>query len=99
IPGNYIVKSYSRGELFPFPINLLTLEQFFNRSLTAEEAKKLLDDVREKIEAPKNSEEFVLSRVGRELYEAFYLGYTLKQWERHPRELDASVCGRIPIRL
>jgi UDP-galactopyranose mutase len=41
----------------------------------------------------------VLSQVGRELYEAFYLGYTLKQWDRHPRELDPSVCGRIPVRL
>lgn len=48
---------------------------------------------------PKNSEEFVLSRVGRELYEAFYLRYTLKQWGKHPRELDPSICGRIPIRF
>jgi UDP-galactopyranose mutase len=48
---------------------------------------------------PRNSEEFVLGRVGRELYEAFYLNYTLKQWGTHPRELDPQVCGRVPVRL
>ncbi|MES2478267.1 MAG: UDP-galactopyranose mutase [Bacteroidota bacterium] len=100
IPGNYIVKSSTKGELFPFPINLLTLGQFFKISdLTAESATQLLEEKREKIEHPANSEEFVLSRVGREMYEAFYLGYTLKQWSIHPRDLAPSVCGRIPVRL
>lgn len=100
IPGYYFVKTFFRGELFPFPINLLTLRQFFGMpDLTVESAKLLLESKRQKIEQPKNSEEFVLSRVGKELYEAFYLGYTLKQWDRHPRELDPSVCGRIPIRF
>lgn len=99
IPGNYFVKSNTQGQLFPFPINLLTLEQFFNvDKLDAQSAEKLLDAKREKIESPKNSEEFVLSRVGRELYEAFYLGYTLKQWDIHPKDLAPSVCGRIPVR-
>lgn len=100
VPGNYLVTSYSRGEYFPFPINLLTLAQFFKRDkLTPEQGQELLEDVREKIEVPKNSEEFVLSRVGREMYEAFYLGYTLKQWDMHPRDLSPSVCGRIPVRF
>lgn len=99
IPGDYEVKSYCQGQLFPFPINLTTLEQFFNRKLDAQSARKLLDRVREAGEAPANSEEFVLGRVGRELYEAFYLNYTLKQWELHPRDLAPSVCGRIPVRL
>lgn len=99
IPGNYEVKSYTRGELFPFPINLLTLEQFFKRKFTAEEAMQFLDEIRIPNDDPQNSEEFVLSRVGKELYEAFYLGYTLKQWEMHPKELNKSVCGRIPIRF
>jgi UDP-galactopyranose mutase len=100
IPGNYIVKSSTNGELFPFPINLLTLGQFFKiADLNAEKASELLEQKREKIENPKNSEEFVLSRVGKEMYEAFYLGYTLKQWSIHPRDLAPSVCGRIPVRL
>ncbi len=99
IPGNYFVKSYSRGEYFNFPINLSTLEQFFNRKFTAEEAREFLIGVRIENENPQNSEEFVLSRVGHELYEAFYLGYTKKQWDIHPKDLAPSVCGRIPIRF
>jgi UDP-galactopyranose mutase len=55
--------------------------------------------VREPIAHPADSEQLVLSRVGRQLYEAFYRGYTLKQWGREPRELHPSVCGRIPVRL
>jgi UDP-galactopyranose mutase len=51
------------------------------------------------IARPGNSEDLVLSRVGRELYEAFYLNYTLKQWQIHPAELEPGVCGRIPVRL
>ncbi len=100
IPGDYFVKASTRGELFPFPINLLTLRQFFKKpDLTADEAAALLEEKREKIDNPANSEEFVLSRVGRELYEAFYLGYTNKQWAIHPKDLAPSVCGRIPVRL
>jgi UDP-galactopyranose mutase len=99
IPAHYEVKSLLRGELFPFPINLATLEKFFQRSLSAEEAERLLAERRQATTNPRNSEEYVLSRVGRELYEAFYLRYTLKQWDIHPRELDATVCGRIPVRL
>lgn len=53
---------------------------------------------RVKIETPANSEEVIISQVGWELYEKFFKGYTIKQWQREPRDLDASVCGRIPIR-
>lgn len=100
VPGNYYVKIDTNNQLYPFPINLLTLRQFFNKpDMTEEDAARLLEEKREKIEHPTNSEEFVLSRVGRELYEAFYLGYTLKQWAIHPRDLATSVAGRIPVRL
>ena len=99
IQGNYIVKSFTRGELFPFPINLSTLEQFFKRSFTPASAQEFLSQVSEKITEPKNSEELVLSRVGRELYEAFFKGYTQKQWGVSPAQLAPSVCGRIPIRF
>lgn len=98
-PADYLVRASVGGRLFPFPINLTTLEMFFGLSLTPETARALLDSKRVPIESPANSEEFVLSRVGRELYEAFYVGYTQKQWGMHPRELDPSVCGRVPIRL
>jgi len=99
IPGNYRVQAFYQGELYPLPINLTTLEKFFRCSLNPETAQSLLETERLDIINPSNSEEFVLSRLGRKLYEAFYLGYTHKQWGIHPRELSPSVCGRLPIRL
>ena len=99
IPGNYIVKSSVGGRLYPFPINLTTLEQFFGKKLDSAAAERLLHEKQVPVAVPRNSEEFVLSKVGRELYESFYLNYTLKQWGRHPRELAPSVCGRVPVRL
>src|SRR5262249_47409898 len=80
IPARYWVRSLVRGRLLPFPTNLDPLEQFFDRNLDADSPRLLLDRVRLPIDKPCNSEEFVLSRVGRELYEAFYLNYTRKQW-------------------
>ena len=98
-PANYEVRSQVRGELFPFPINLTTLEQFFGKELSPESAEQLLASRRVPIGRPANSEEYVLSRVGRELYEAFYLNYTRKQWGLHPRDLSPEVCGRVPVRM
>lgn len=99
IPGHYIVKSSVKNKLYPIPINLTTLEEYFDQKLDEETAYKLLHSLRVPKENPKNSEEFILSRLGKELYEDFYLGYTLKQWDIHPKDLDPSVCGRVPIRL
>jgi UDP-galactopyranose mutase len=99
IEGNYRVQARHQGEFFPFPINLDTLERFFGVTLSPAEAEEWLKKRRIPFPDPKNSEEWVLSRVGRELYEAFYLGYTKKQWGRHPSELAPSVCGRVPVRL
>ena len=99
IDGEYVVKSSVGGKLYPFPINLTTLEMFFGRSLDEASARAMIESVREDFPAPRNSEEYVLSRVGRAMYEAFYLPYTLKQWDEHPRDLHPSVCGRVPIRF
>lgn len=99
VPATYEVKSLVGGRLLPFPINLTTLEQFFNLRLTPESGERLLQRLREPIAAPGNSEEVVLSRVGRRLYEAFYRGYTQKQWGRPAAELAPGVCGRVPVRL
>lgn len=95
---NYEILSYSDGLYWNFPINLNTFEQFLGRSSTSEEMEQWLAEHRIPIEHPANSEEMIISQVGWELYEKFFKGYTLKQWKRSPRELDASVCGRIPIR-
>ncbi|MBY0455735.1 MAG: NAD(P)-binding protein, partial [Gemmataceae bacterium] len=83
LPAHYEVRSLVRGQLFPFPINLSTIEQFFGRALDPSSAERLLSELREPITAPVNSEEYVLSRVGQKLYEAFYLNYTRKQWGLH----------------
>ncbi|MFM8886170.1 MAG: UDP-galactopyranose mutase [Chthoniobacterales bacterium] len=97
-PVVYIILSYSDGRSWNFPINLNTFEQFLGRPSTSEEMEAWIAKHRVPIEDPANSEEVIVSQVGWELYEKFFKGYTLKQWRRHPKDLDASVCGRIPIR-
>ncbi|GAA5128453.1 FAD-dependent oxidoreductase [Luteolibacter yonseiensis] len=95
---SYTIRSHARGRYWNFPINLNTFEQFIGRESTTAGFEDWLEKNRIPISEPANSEEVIISQVGRELYELFFEGYTLKQWKRHPRELDASVCGRIPIR-
>lgn len=97
-PVDYQIKSHAAGRYWSFPINLNTFEEWTGRPSTTAEFEAWLEEKREPIAEPKNSEEVILSQVGRELYELFFEGYTLKQWKRHPRDLDPSVCGRIPIR-
>ena len=95
---SYTIKSHTRDRYWSFPINLNTFEEYLGRESTQGEFSAWLEKTRVPVEHPGNSEEVIISQVGRELYELFFEGYTLKQWQRHPRELDASVCGRIPIR-
>jgi UDP-galactopyranose mutase len=97
-PVDYKIKSHTEGRYWSFPINLNTFEEMIGCSSTSEEMEAWLEEKRIPIENPQNSEEVILSQVGTDLYEKFFKGYTLKQWKRHPRDLDASVCGRIPIR-
>jgi UDP-galactopyranose mutase len=97
-PVDYKILSHTHGRYYNFPINLNTFEQILGRSSTSAEMESWLAEKRLHIESPANSEEVILSQVGPELYELFFKGYTLKQWCRHPRDLDPSVCGRIPIR-
>ncbi len=97
-PVDYKILSFTDGRYWNFPVNLNTFEQFLGRSSSPEEMEEWLARHRVPIENPANSEEVVISQIGRELYEKFFRGYTRKQWRRDPSELDASVCGRIPIR-
>lgn len=98
IPVDYTIKSFTEEKYWPFPINLNTFETLIGKPATTEDFEKYIAENRHNIPNPKNSEEVILSQVGSRLYELFFEGYTLKQWKLHPRELDASVCGRIPIR-
>jgi len=97
-PVDYKILSYTGGRYWNFPINLNTFEQLLGRSSTTEEMEQWMAEKKVPIDNPANSEEVIVSQVGWELYEKFFKGYTMKQWKRHPQDLDASVCGRIPIR-
>lgn len=97
-PVEYKILSWTNGRYWQFPINLNTFEQLMGRPSSTEEMEDTLAKWRVPISNPQNSEEVILSQVGQKLYDQFYKNYTLKQWKRHPRDLDASVCGRIPIR-
>lgn len=98
LPADYRILSRTEGRLWQFPINLNTFEQYLGRPSTSEEMRQTLEEWRIPFDPPRNSEEAILAQVGEPFYKLFFEGYTLKQWRRHPRELDAEVCGRIPIR-
>lgn len=86
------------GQLVPIPINLDTLNQLYGLRLSSFEAEELLARWAEKREPVRTSEDVIVGRVGRELYEKFFRGYTRKQWGMDPSELSASVAARVPVR-
>ncbi|HVU33134.1 MAG TPA: UDP-galactopyranose mutase [Opitutaceae bacterium] len=94
----YRVLSHTEGRYWSFPINLKTFEQLVGRVSTDEEFETYLAQSRLRIPEPRNSEEVVLAQVGPELFQRFFAGYTRKQWGLEPRQLDPSVCARIPVR-
>lgn len=88
------------GEVFPMPINLGTVNQFFRAHLGPTEAKALVTEQAGEITGePANLEEKAISLIGRPLYEAFVKGYTAKQWQTDPVDLPAEVISRLPVRL
>ena len=95
------VKSVSRGQLYSFPVNLHTINQFFGKVFTPNEAKSFIHHLASqfKVENPRNFEEQALSMIGRDLYEAFFKGYTEKQWGVSATSLPASILKRIPLRF
>jgi UDP-galactopyranose mutase len=97
-PVEYRILSWTQGQYWQFPINLNTFEQLIGRASSTEEMEDTLAKWRIPISNPQNSEEVIVSQVGYKLYEQFFKNYTFKQWKRDPRDLDPSVCGRIPIR-
>ncbi len=86
------------GQLLPIPINLDTINKFYGTNLTAMEVESFLGNLAEKKEKILTSEDVVVNKVGRLLYEKFFRGYTRKQWGLDPSELDASVTARVPTR-
>ncbi|MFH1503094.1 MAG: UDP-galactopyranose mutase [Candidatus Diapherotrites archaeon] len=93
------VLAYYDKRYFPIPINLNTVNKFFNINLKDEkELKIFLKDKVKVVKKIKNSEDVVVSKFGEKLYEAFVKIYTKKQWDKYPHELDKSVLERLPIR-
>lgn len=86
------------GQLVPIPINLDTINQLYGLNLTSFQLEEFFASVAEPKEYIRTSEDVVVSKVGRELYEKFFRGYTRKQWGLDPSELDKSVIARIPTR-
>jgi UDP-galactopyranose mutase len=94
------IKSSVKNRIFSFPINLHTINHFFNKNFGPMQAKQFIESIREKkIKNPKNFEEQALAFIGKDLYKAFFLGYTIKQWGCQPDQLPASILKRIPIRF
>ena len=87
------------GKLVPMPINRTTLNALYDLDLkTDEDAEAFLSDRAEPLERIRTSADVVISKIGRELYETFFRGYTRKQWGMDPSELDKSVTARVPTR-
>ncbi|MFN3802323.1 UDP-galactopyranose mutase, partial [Belliella pelovolcani] len=100
IPYVNRVKATYNGEVFSLPINLHTINQFFRKSLSPKEAEQFIADLADtSIEIPESFEEQALKFIGRDLYEAFFKGYTEKQWGLDPKELPASILKRLPVRF
>lgn len=94
------VKSTSKGAIYSLPINLHTINQFFGKTLSPDKAKQFITEQADKtIDEPQNFEEQALKFVGKQLYEAFFKGYTTKQWGCNPTELPASILKRLPVRF
>lgn len=95
------VKTTARGEVFSLPVNLHTINQFFGTTLRPEEARAFIAETQADttIDTPQNFEEQALKFIGRDLYETFFKGYTMKQWGCHPTELPASILKRLPLRF
>jgi UDP-galactopyranose mutase len=98
-PYEHRVLASIEGKLLPFPINLDTVNRLYHLDLDSEGMQEFLARRISRPSAIRTSEDIVISRVGRDLYEKFFRGYTLKQWGRDPSQLHASVAGRIPVRF
>lgn len=100
LPYKNRVKTTSQGQVYSLPVNLHTINQFFGKTFRPEEAREFIEEQADKtITDPQTFEEQALRFVGRDLYEAFFKGYTEKQWGCSPTALPASILKRLPVRF
>jgi UDP-galactopyranose mutase len=100
--GTYVhhIKAAIPRGIYALPINLSTINQFFGKRFTPVEARTFVETLGDKsIREPQNFEEQALKFIGKELYEAFFYGYSKKQWGCEPRELSAAILKRLPVRF
>ena len=97
-PYHHRVRACVDGQLVPIPINLDTINQLYGTSYDSFQVEGFYASIAEPREPVKTSEDVVVSKVGRQLYEKFFRNYTRKQWGLDPSELDATVIARIPVR-
>jgi UDP-galactopyranose mutase len=97
-PYEHRVLAQVDGKLLPFPINVDTVNQLYGLDLSIEECEQFFKSRAEHIPHSRTSEEAVVGKIGRDLYEKFFKNYTRKQWGLDPSELDASVAARVPAR-
>lgn len=98
-PYNHRVVAVAKSAVYSLPLNLMTINQFFKRCMGPAEARAFIASKARKIDEPQNFEEQALALMGEELYEAFFKGYTSKQWGMDPTDLPASVLKRLPARF
>jgi UDP-galactopyranose mutase len=97
-PYQHRVRAWVDGQLVPIPINLDTINQLYGTSYDSFQVQQFYESVAEPREPICTSEDVVVSKVGRQLYEKFFRNYTRKQWGLDPSELDSTVIARIPVR-
>lgn len=97
-PYQHRVLAHVDGKLLPFPINQDTINRLYGWHLDEKEVEAYLQSVAEKRLAIRTSEDAVVTKVGRALYEKFFKNYTYKQWGLYPSQLDAQVAARVPAR-
>jgi len=100
LPYKNRVKTTSKGQVFSLPVNLHTINQFYDKTLRPDEARAFIEEQADtSITDPQTFEEQALRFVGPDLYEAFFKGYTIKQWGMSPKDLPASILKRLPVRF
>lgn len=97
-PYEHRVLAEVDGQLLPIPINLDTVNKLYGLSLEEKEVEAFFAARAEPVAQIRTSEDVVVARVGRDLYEKFFRGYTRKQWGLDPSQLDKSVTARVPVR-
>ncbi|HQF42312.1 MAG TPA: UDP-galactopyranose mutase [Ignavibacteriaceae bacterium] len=99
IPYEHKVLAKIGNNLYPIPINRITINKLYNLNLTTDkEVEEFYEKVRERRYPITNSEDIIVNQVGYDLFEKFFKHYTKKQWNLEAKELSPSVCGRIPVR-